>query len=332
MNNIQGYNDNNFNRKIFPSNIFPPNNGYPGNPFDRFNPNTHNPLTGKATFIDAFKKHEPMIEKITYNNPNDLLHNNIGDVVLDEHIVEYRLNIDSLDRDISVYPDPFHFVVKFNPTSGGRVTTEVPVDYKNKMKGTKIVETFFKSPPGPYINKEFKNVKYIRLENVILPVHSNIKELDDGSFVFDKSSNLLNDRYVSLAIKELDCYRTYSTNDNSTRAFNHSLITPPKSFAIIIPDKLFGYNFYSGSSFYGNTIFKDSHLGNVKQLSIDFYDSFGVPLHYDDLFTAAEVNDENNDISIDDLRHPLNKKIQVHLSFIIGVVESQINTDPKFEQ
>jgi hypothetical protein len=36
-------------------------------------------------------------------------------------------------------------------------------------------------------------------------------------------------------------------------------------------------------------------------------------------------------ISTSDIRHPLNRRLQVHVSFIIGVIESQINTNTKFE-
>ena len=37
-------------------------------------------------------------------------------------------------------------------------------------------------------------------------------------------------------------------------------------------------------------------------------------------------------LPLDDLRHPLNKKTQVYLSLIVGVVESQVNTNTQFER
>ncbi len=70
-------------------------------------------------------------------------------------------------------------------------------------------------------------------------------------------------------------------------------------------------------------------MGNLKQLTIQFFDSCGAPLEFEGLADVKML--KNNDFPINDLRHPLNKKVQVFLSFIVGVVESQVNTNTKFE-
>ena len=337
-----GYNDNNFNRTPFPSNIFPPNGGMVGNPTGLYNPMSTNmqqlmkeqvPL---SSFQASFAPNNTIIERIDYTNKGHLIHNNIGDSVLDEHVVEYRLNIDSIDRDIKYYPDPFSYIVKFNPASGSSVRHEEYIDSKNKQKGTKIVESRFDGAPTPHINREFKNIKYVKLENVILPQNSKLQKNKDGIYEFDKSSNLVTDMYVTLQIKEIPDETICTTGENSVRMTSDGKsYTPPVPFAIIIPDKLLGFNYYAGTPYYGTKIYKNSLLGNLTQLTIKFFDCFGAPLKYNDLFTHDELEEfefrNHEPFPITDLRNPYNKKIQNHISIIIGVVESQINSNTKFD-
>jgi len=337
-----GFNDNNFNRTAFPSNTYPINGGMTGNPVGRFNPlstNTQynmNAIPSMSNFKAAYEQNSPIIEKIDYTNRNNILHNNVGDNILDEHVVEYRICIDSLDRDIKYYPDPFSFTVKFNPISASNVQHEEYIDYKDKSKGTKIVQTRFEGAPSPVINKEFRNVKYVKLENVILPQYSKLKQKNDGAFAFDPDSSLITDRFVSLVIKELDCDRVYTTSSASTRiGENGKSYTPPTPFALIIPDKLLGLNYYAGTPYYGSKIYKNSLLGNITQVTIQFYDCLGTPLKFNHVFTHDDLEqyefDNGDKLPITDMRHPYNKKLQTHTSLIIGVVESQINTNTKFD-
>ena len=370
-----GVNDNNFNRRSVPSNIFPIDGGLTGNPLGRFNPLSTNTqqlmTTSMSDFQHAFEPNHPIIEKMDYVNKNHLIHNNIGENVLDEHVVEYRLIIDSLDRDVKYYPNPFSFTVQLNPISTSVVRHDEYIDHKDKSKGKQTVETRFESEPPPHINKEFVNVKYVKLENIILPQFSRIRVKEDcnkghkeafefGSqnssrgdcsskssfrsyedcdkevFEFDPHCHLTADRFVSMVIKELDGDRVYTTFDTNSRCDRHGdSFTPPTPFAIIIPDKLLGVNFYAGTPYYGSKIYKNSLLGNLTKLTISFYDSTGLPLIFNDIFTFDELQeyefDNGEPLSRSDLRHPLNKRLQVFFSLIIGVVESQINTQTKFE-
>jgi hypothetical protein len=340
-----GHNDNNQGRQNVPSNIFPKNGGMQGNQFDRFNPistNTQknmNNLPSMTNFNKSFQTNAPMIEPMDYTNYGNLLHNNMGNIVIDEHIVEYRINIDSVDRDISVYNDPFSFTVKFNPPSSQTIETEVPIDPRNKRKGTKFVKTIMKGPPKPHINREFKNVKYIKLDNIVLPQFSNIVEDPENpnEYIFDNENFLVDDRFILLRIKELDSdkgQRTYDTGDGSLRYdSNGGTNSYHKPFGMILPDKLLGKNYYSGTPYYASKIYKNSTLGNLNQLTIEFYDSCGTKLKFNNLFSAKEIDtcEQDDEFPRSDIRHPLNKKIQTHLSLIIGVVESQHNTNTKFE-
>jgi len=332
-----GINDNNFNRKNVPSNIYPPNGGMLGSPFGRYNPLSTNErllmnnITPMNNFNEAYKKNEPIIEKINYTNKNNILHNNIAENVLDEHIVEYRINIDSLDRDIKVNPDPFSFTVRFNGASDGIIRSEVIRNGEYKIENK-----FAAGAPRPVINKEFRNIKYIKLDSIILPQFSNIIETENSEFRFDPNSYLIDDRFIILGIDELtDCNRNYSTSDNNYHVdyTNGKKVNPPVPFGLIFPDSKLGNIYYTGTPYNAGKIYKSSLLGNIDRLSIKLYDSCGIPLKYNNLFSFNEIieaNKKDEPVCLSDIRHPLNKKIQVHLSFIIGVVESQINTNTKF--
>jgi hypothetical protein len=335
-----GYNDNNTaaNQHI-PSNMFPSNGGMSGNPFGRFNnlsTNTQNlmqNLPHMSNFNKAYHPNTPLIEQHDYSNHNELLHNNINSTVLDEHIVEYAINIDSVDRDINVYPDPFKFTVKFNPPSRNIIQTEKPIDYKNKSKGTRIEETVFEGPPGPYICKEFRNVKYIKLTGIILPqCKKNFRKEEDCKC----EDLLINDRFIILRIKELEDdtgVRTYNTGDSSVR-FDSSgkSFSYPKPFCIVYCDKLIGKKYYSGSVKNGERVYNNSQLGNIKQLTFEFFDSFGVPIKTNGITSGKDLNNCDCDKDEEEQHSKNNQKPQVHLSFVIGVAEAQVNTNIKFEK
>lgn len=339
--NVQyGINNNNFyGKQTSPSTIEP---NHSGNPFGNFNPTSTNSMKNRNNnnFNQAFKplsqqsfnrnydyQTNQLIGPIDYSNQNDILHNNINEKVLDEYIMDYRINIDSLDRDIRVYPNPFDFVVKFNPSSSSRVRTEV---LKNGQLET--INDCMSGPPKPHILKEFKNVRYVQIECVILPQGLNT-DLDEK--IINKERSLLTDRFIILEVKELDCNRIFCTSDDSVRLDPKSgnLINIPKEFARILPDSAYGDTYYKGYAFHGSKIFKTSKLGNINSLTFKFYDSCGIPLEHDNLYTYNDMkkaDKKGKPIPITNIRHPLNKELQVNISIIIGAVESQINNKTNY--
>lgn len=336
-----GYTNNNFKPIPHQPNRFP--NRVTGNPQNQFQPittNTQNNLNmnpNVSSFDKAYVDNNTILSKIDHRNKGHLVHNNIGETILDEHIVEYQVNIDSLDRDIKYYPDPFSFIVKLDPSSGKTYQSAEYIDSKDKSKGTKIVETLFEGTPTPHILRKFKNIKYVKLSNIILPQFTKTKLNEEGEHVFDTTSILINKRFVSLVIDELSDELVYSTSENITRVDDDGKsYTPPKPFTIIVPDRLLGLKFYTGLPYYANKIYKNSLLGNLDKLTIEFYDSSGQRLEYNNLMTYNELQQyefENGEpLPQSDLRHPLNEQIQVYLSLIIGVVENQINTETNFHQ
>ena len=306
----------------------------------------NNPMM--TPFNRAFETQPSLLEKQNFKNNHTLLHNNVAENIVDENVVEYRLYIDSFDRDIRYYQDPFSFTVKFNPAGSSVVRNEEKFLTKNKkIQKSRSVETRFEGSPAPHIMKEFKNVKYVKLENIVLPQFTKIRPIKgknpnkwlpddkDDKYEFDPESHLFGERYVSMVIKELESERILSTAEGMTRyddkgeTYNYK---PP--FALILPDKILGKSFYSGTSCYGTRVYKSTALSNITQLTIEFYDSVGIPLKYNDLLSFEDMEqfefDNGTEFPITDLRHPLNKKIQVCFTLVIGVVENCINTFTQF--
>lgn len=275
----------------------------------------------------------PLIGKMDYKNKNNFLHNNVKETILDEHVVEYKIHIDSIDRDIARYPDPFHYTVQFNPVSN-RIHNE-------KQSGGTYQLKYYRPEAKPHINKEFKNIKYIKIDNVCLPRYKIIKK-DEGLETYSQfqtdsdESNLYDDRFIELRIEELIDNKNFSTNSHTQ-----------DSFGLVFPDKLISSNYFIGAPFYMSRTYNTSQLGNLKRLTIDFYDSYGSPIRvnsvdendenlsttpYNDIVTEDTSINMNHEVSVPttDLRHPLNKKIQNFISLRIGVVESQQNNNIQY--
>ena len=65
------------------------------------------------------------------------------------------------------------------------------------------------------------------------------------------------------------------------------------------------------------------------------YDCYGKQLKYENILSHEDLEEfefkNGEEFPITDIRHPYNKKIQNHISLIIGVVEAQVNTNTKFD-
>lgn len=296
------------------------------NPFNHYLPlNSNNDI---SNFNRVFTENLSVIPRINTLNTNNTLHNNINDNILKENIIEYTINIDSIDRDIERYKSPYYFIVNFNANAPTIVKTS------NYINGNLQSEShYFKGTPTPLINKEFRNVKYVRLNCVILPQYGNIKEKCD-TYVLDNDNKLIDDRFLTVVIDEFNDLdsRTFSTSDTSDRLsqLDNSSITSPKPFCQVYPERIYGKYFYYGDIVSGERTYKDSQLGNISKMTIRLYDSCGTPLKIDNLFNECEII--RNNICLDNIRHPLNKIHQVFFSFTFGVVENELSTITKYEK
>ena len=153
----------------------------------------------------AFQQNK-VIEKMPDNKyQQNTLYDNLNDNLNKEQIQEYRLNIDSMDRDVTLYEDPFSFSTIFGPVvNSGLDSTIQRIETKNQLKNEikKINKQRKPNQPvtasqadfdddmliinsnpnilvnydntlkriyNPYITRDFINVKFIRLDNVVLP-------------------------------------------------------------------------------------------------------------------------------------------------------------------
>ena len=73
------------------------NNFYSGNPNANFNymtPATMNQMNNQiSNFKNSYTPNTPLIEKQDYRNQNNMLHNNVGNSVLAENVIEYSIHM-----------------------------------------------------------------------------------------------------------------------------------------------------------------------------------------------------------------------------------------------
>tara|TARA_A100001015_G_scaffold321540_1_gene452844 strand:+ start:4233 stop:5975 length:1743 start_codon:yes stop_codon:yes gene_type:complete len=186
-----------------------------------FSPNStfYNPLTNSANYQNIndlsqfnikenFQENKPIQKMLNTKYQDDTIYNNLNENLLKESITEIRLNIDSIDRDIELYPNPFEYVVNLGPVvnSGlkfppNRVNLKKEVRKLDRKLNKVIRHTeesvlgiqqnndiptvnnlLFTSPDlikkytinlerinNPYLTKSFDNIKFIRLDTAVLP-------------------------------------------------------------------------------------------------------------------------------------------------------------------
>jgi len=280
-----------------------------------------------------FTENKPINLKPDFTYKNNTLDENIGNPVNKDTITEYRLNIDSIDRDIELYPDPFQYKVTFGPIVNSGINTlsmkeELKAELKKNSK-TKISNNpnirskiddnveddilLFGSSPNfiinyenrqkkifnPYISRDFINIKFIRLDNIVLPRFSSVIINCDWKYC-DNSCNEECPPSCGMNIKDdldrhfqnkLSCYR-YIPNVNDTSLLftdrfvmvnipelsnRQNLATNPindNSFTVF-PDRVTGILYYRGNPYYAVKIYQDTALGNITTLTFSFYDSWG---------------------------------------------------------
>lgn len=305
------------------------------NPFFYQNNNVPNPSNVNQQFngfgnfktsfdplpIIPFNGHDPkgMFNHFDFVNRNDLLHNNLYNILLNEEIKEYSIMIDSKDRNYQVFPNPFCYDVTFNP---------LPTK-KEKIGG----KTMVYEQPNPVINENFANVRYIILEDIILPFFTKIKPVKQKCTKNDEiietwnintSKKLTENLYVVLSIGEYINLNYHSTND-----------VLDDSFATIYFKDKINDTHYRGFSHNGIKIFRQDQLGKIDKLKISFMDPYGIPLSVDHVNKKILSNlectceNENGDIDTNCFRHnifhPLNPIFQHHLHFRVGVVEPRLS-------
>lgn len=305
----------------------PPNNG--SNPFGNFNPMTTNTQmnmsSGSNHFAQAYSMPMSVIPRPDFRNTNTTLHNNLSDDLLLEQVQEYYINIDSADRKTATYPNPFRFTVTFNSTGSSSVGA---VSSRNGKK-------YYEGTPGPVIDMPFKNVKYIKLDYVILPKTPRLDFTNEEAtacnpelckLTSDEDYFFSSHKYLVLRIPELESQHIMGTNKNISR----------DSF-ILYPDKFMGKNHLMWLTTWGNRIFESSKLGNLDRLTFELLDPDGnqfvlsdnsnneININTDERFSCTPEKPETNQYN-----KYIAKNMQMSISLIVGVVQNELNTSTKY--
>ena len=318
------------------------------NNYNEFKPNTtfsqdyHNNDTNRSNLENLrdhsqynieknFETIKPLSKMLDTKNKDNTLYANLNDNLMKESIMEVRLNIDSMDRNIIQYPDPFNYIVTFGPIVNSGINTplgknNIKTELKDSLKNNRnknitrkeVVNTEenfllsnnskyivdytnrLKRSFNPYITRNFDNIKFIRLDNVVLPRFNCLKLNEDWDFCRDPEFTALNnkeyikddyerikkkiihnhryipddnltcslftDRFIQIYIKEIESNYNLGTNAVLTKAFT------------VFPDKQVGILYWRGNPYYAVKTYKDSLLGVINRLSIQFYDSWGQPI------------------------------------------------------
>jgi hypothetical protein len=289
----------------------------------RTNYNSHSNIS------QSFAQSIPLIDRPDNTNKGMLLHNNIHEKIMVERVVDYRIQISSIDRDINRFPNMFDIKVSLGNTN-------------------------FK----PHIEKSFSNIKYITLNHVILPrtlaIDTTNINLTSNPPVYDiypsgsltkppyatKPSTILHDleqhSFLTLKIKELNTDNCLGTNpllDRDTfmifqeKKFGDTWIWKPKRATIVYPNSL---------------------LGNLNQLSLCIVDELGRKINmYDtrgsDIMTNKILETGNGPDScnyntfatkyqsLSDMTAYTYSTSQLIYDFTFGVIENEMNTVTNFQ-
>jgi hypothetical protein len=239
-------------------------------------------------------------------NKNEMMFNNYRSSLLVEDVKEYSVFIDSKDRNYQVYPNPFEYTVTLKPLGNS-------VSFIN---GEKMIY----EATTPYILDKFENIKYIKLETILLPYHY---KLDNDTADIDKSISLLNNLYTLVNIDELEKEKInkFSTNDVLMR-----------SFAVIYPDGNINGTHFKGITRGCVYQYPPDRLGKLDKLTIKITDPYGNVFRPDHLKKSIKTSStmctckwKDDECYLHSLYHPLNPQFQHHIQLKIGIVEPRFN-------
>jgi hypothetical protein len=275
-----------------------------------FNPQLNN-------FNKAYTPNKQELIQRDYQNHNELIHNNVGSEVVNEVLNEYIIHIDGADRDRTIYPNPFRYTV----TLGGTGTTH---------SDGQIVG----GSPNPRIERNYRNIKQLKIKYVILPKFYKYNYTNDGSYsqytipdvTNDSPTFLQNYRYLILRIKELETDKINSTNSACR----------PNTFV------LYKNNIYSQTDAYTDVwvptqpiiTYADTNLKNLNKLSIDILDPSG-----NQIFMKILDNNDEKKMDYTDLNNPdpvktnfglYNWSCNVCLELSLVIAENEINIQKSY--
>jgi len=134
-----------------------------------------------------------------YDNPNNVLHNNVGSRVMLEQMFDNKLFIDSSFKDYSKNPELFKFVVKFNGTNPTTENVSISINVGGGAVEQFSYSKYISGDTDVVLDRTFKNINY--------------KTADDGSYQPDgRKLSKSTYKYIVLKINEIRNGRYHSNN------------------------------------------------------------------------------------------------------------------------
>lgn len=267
--------------------------------------------SGQNNFSQAYNPNVNLIPAQNYENSHQIVHNNLESNLLNESYIDYTIHVDSTDRNITVFPSPYNFVLNFGGAGPSRNK------FYNSSGNLQTVE--FNGAPEPIIDRKFRNVKTVILDKIFFPKYIGFQRLEPSPGLFDYSGNVAlatRYRYVIVRIKELDNNRMYSTNnyvrDDSFVMYNDKTLGEA------------GVGIWIASPY--KRIYLKSALKNIDKFTIEIVDPQGNPIVPTWDNGGDDVPIPQSEITDAATRDKYN--FQIH--FIFSVLENELNTKPNF--
>jgi len=264
-------------------------------------------MNNQFNYNNSFAENSTLIPLENFSNPNNTIHNNLNQNVFNENIMDYSLHIDSGDRNTTVFPNPFKFVVSL----GGAGTSTSSTF--NPQTQTFVTNTFT-GVPSPRIEKNFKNIKYVCIDKFFFP----------KNIVYDVSNNVYTGisalshkyRYLIVRIKELENNKLLSTNIN----------VRDDSFIIYRDKDLGGCNAEIWIAAQPKRTYLKSALKNLDKLSIEIIDNNGNQIQYTYMHNGTEIP-----IPLSELTNPATtNNYQISMQVTLGIFENDLNTNVNY--
>jgi hypothetical protein len=269
-------------------------------------------------FNNFTKQNDNLIDRPDFVNRGGVIHNNLGDKLLAEHVSEYKIHIASSDRNTDSHRSPFAMKVYFG-------------------SGLK----------DPSISRKFKNIKYISIDSIVLPrtiaidvsnvnINGNIYPCESAYSSIARNSvssltTLKNHKFIVVKINELSSNKNLGTSnllDSDTFAF--------------VPDYCMGSDNVMWKPMHNNrNIYPNSILHNISSLTITVYDEYGNVLSLVDHNGNKIIGKNISGINFDYIDYVSNESdntsvaytdnvTQVIYNFTFGVIENELNTQTNY--
>lgn len=286
-------------------------------------------------YNQAFQPNTNFIPQMDYTNKNELMHNNINSNVMSEMITEIGVHIDSEDRDKDRFTNPFNFIITF----GGVGTSSKTKHFRNGRALSNSEATItYGGQPEPRIERNFMNLKYVRLKCVLLPRYVKYNVDVSGSDASGSEYRTYSTvtvggtlsalyRYLLLRIKELDNNRYYSSGNNFRS--NCFILIKDKGPLDAITDVWI--------STQPLRTFYNSALKSLNRLTVELLDPSGNQIYFKSV--DADTSTTSN-LDLDDLNNPnddtsnfstFSKSTSMSFELELGVCESEINIQKSYK-